>query len=80
MSELKIKGRKGNGHKGKERGKGSGTLERKPNGDYLARWTIDGKRFSRSTGTKDRREAEAKLKEFVAVFQLKDEAERIEAT
>lgn len=79
MSENKSKGRKGNGHKGKERGKGEGTLERRSNGVYLARWTVDGKRFAQTTGTKDRREAEIKLAEFVAPFKLKDKAERLEA-
>ena len=74
-----LGGRKGNGHKGKERGKGSGTLERRANGIYLARWTVDGKRFAQSTGTKDKREAEIKLAEFVAPFRLKDKAERLEA-
>ena len=77
--EKKIKGRKGNGHKGKERGKGSGTLEKRSNGVYLARWTVDGKRFAQSTGTKDKREAEAKLAEFVAPFRLRNDAERLEA-
>ncbi len=78
MSEKTIKGRKGNGHKGKERRKGAGTLEKRGR-VYIARWTVDGKRFSQSTGTADRREAEAKLAEFVAPFQLKDEAERLDA-
>ena len=78
MSEKTIKGRKGNGHKGKERRKGAGTLEKRGR-VYIARWTVNGKRFSQSTGTADRREAEAKLAEFVAPFQLKDEAERLDA-
>jgi len=77
--ENKSKGRKGNGRKGKERGKGEGTLEKRANGVYLARWTVDGKRFAQSTGTKDKREAEIKLAEFVAPFKLKDKAERLEA-
>lgn len=74
----KTKGRKGNGHKGKERRKGAGTLEKRGR-FYIARWTVDGKRYSQSTGTADRREAEIKLAEFVAPFQLKDKAERLEA-
>lgn len=78
MSEQKIKGRKGNGHKGQERSKGAGTLEKRGR-VYIARWTVDGKRYSQSTGTGDRREAEAKLAEFVAPFRLKDKAERLEA-
>ena len=72
------KGRKGNGHKGKERRKGAGTLEKRGR-VYIARWTVDGKRYSQSTGTNDKREAEAKLAEFVAPFQLRDKAERLEA-
>ena len=78
MSEKTIKGRKGNGHKGKERRKGAGTLEKRGR-VYIARWTVDGKRYSQSTGTADRREAEIKLAEFVAPFQLKDSAERLAA-
>ena len=78
MCENKPKGRKGNGHKGKERRKGAGTLEKRGR-VYFARWTVDGKRYSQSTGTADRREAEIKLAEFVAPFQLKDKAERLEA-
>ena len=74
----KMTGRKGNGHKGKERRKGAGTLEKRGR-FYFARWTVDGKRYSQSTGTADRREAEIKLAEFVAPFQLKDKAERLEA-
>lgn len=77
MSEI-IKGRKGNGHKGKERRKGAGTLEKRGK-YYIARWTVDGKRYAQSTGTADRREAEIKLAEIVAPFQLKDKAERLEA-
>lgn len=78
MSEKTNTGRKGNGHKGKERHKGAGTLEKRGR-VYIARWTVDGKRYSQSTGTTDRREAEIKLAEFVAPFQLKDKAERLEA-
>ena len=79
MSESrKTRGRKGNGHRGKERSKGTGTLEKRGR-VYIARWTVDGRRYSQSTGTSDRREAEAKLAEFVAPFQLKDKAERLEA-
>lgn len=77
MSE-KTKGRKGNGHKGKERRKGAGTLEKRGH-VYIARWTVDGRRYSQSTGTADKREAEQKLAEIVAPFQLKDKAERLAA-
>ena len=79
MSEkAETKGRKGNGHKGQERRKGTGTLEKR-GGFYIARWTVDGKRYSQSTGTADKREAEKKLAEYVAPFQLKDKAERLAA-
>lgn len=80
MSEKtgKAKGRKGNGHKGQERRKGTGTLEKRGR-FYIARWTVDGKRYSQSTGTADKREAEKKLAEYVAPFQLKDKAERLAA-
>ena len=79
MSETtKMHGRKGNGHRGKERSKGAGTLEKRGR-VYIARWTVEGHRYSQSTGTSDRREAEARLAEFVAPFQLKDKAERLEA-
>lgn len=74
----KATGRKGNGHKGKERRKGMGTLEKRGR-VYFARWTVEGRRYSQSTGTADRREAEARLAELVAPFQLKDKAERLEA-
>ena len=40
MSEKTGKGRKGNGHKGKERRKGAGTLEKRGR-VYIARWTVD---------------------------------------
>lgn len=36
---------------------------------YRARWTKDGKVYTRTTGTSDRREAEKKLAEFVLPFQ-----------
>lgn len=70
-------GRKGHGRKGRERAKGSGTLEKRGS-VYFARWTVDGKRYSRSTGVTDRREAEKKLEEFTAPFRIKDEIERTE--
>lgn len=77
MSE-KVRGRKGNGHKGKERRKGAGTLEKRGR-IYFARWTVNGKRITRSTGTTDEREAAKRLAEFVAPFQMKNEAERLES-
>ena len=57
---------------------GNGTLERR--GDiWLARWTVDGKRFTRSTeckvsgGKKAKKEAEKKLREFTLEYRMKDE-------
>ena len=60
------------------RRKGAGTLERRGR-VYIARWTADGKRYAESTGTGDRREAERRLAELVAPFQLRGEGERLEA-
>ncbi len=45
---------------------------------WRARWVVDGKTFTRSTGTSDRREAEKILAEIVAPFMAKDDAERLE--
>ena len=56
----------------------SGSLE-KHGGYWLARWMVDGKRYTRSTGCKvsggksARKAAEAKLKEFTHDYTLKDE-------
>ena len=58
--------------------KGCGTLEKR-NGTYLARWTVNGKRFTRSTGTGNRQEAERVLAEITAPFRLSDEAQRLAA-
>ena len=64
----------------KNRKKGSGTLyQRKRGGVWHARWMVNGKLFSRSTGTANYREAEAKLAEFVAPFASKDEGETFQA-
>ena len=63
--------------KAKGRGKGRGTLERKGR-VWRARWTVDGRTFTRSTGTSDRREAEKILAEIVAPFTAKSDAERLE--
>ena len=60
------------------RANGQGTLEKKPNGVYLARWTKNGKKFSRSTGTTKREEAEKILASFVRPFQETDENAVIE--
>ena len=60
------------------RANGQGTLEKKPNGVYLARWMKNGKKFSRSTGTTKREEAEKILASFVRPFQETDENAVIE--
>ena len=53
-----------------------GTLE-KHGRLYRARWMVDGKYYTRSTGTADRDEAEAKLAEFIEPFKLKDERDTL---
>jgi len=57
------------------RGNGCGTLEKR-NGLYVARWTVDGVRYSHTTGTTIRAEAEKKLVEFVKPFQEKSKIAR----
>jgi len=44
---------------------------------YRARWMVDGKYYTRSTGTADRDEAETKLAEFLEPFNLKDEKDTL---
>lgn len=56
------------------RKKGQGTLFLKGN-NYMAIWTVNGKRYTRSTKTNDRAEAEKKLAEFVKPFQENSELE-----
>ena len=63
--------------KSKQRSKGLGTLERKGR-VWRARWTVDGKTYTKTTGTSDRREAEKILAEIVAPFAAKSDAERLE--
>lgn len=63
--------------KAKQRSKGLGTLERKGR-VWRARWTVDGKTFTKTTGTSDRREAEKILAEIIAPFAAKSDAERLE--
>ena len=64
--------------KTRTRRKGAGTLEKRPDGVFRARWTVDGKTYTRTTGTTDRREAEKRLAEIVAPFNLKSEAATLE--
>jgi len=61
--------------KTKARKKGAGTLVLRGK-IFEARWTVDGRTFSRSTGESNRRDAERRLAEFVAPFQLKQDAAR----
>ena len=63
--------------KAKGRSKGLGTLERKAR-VWRARWTVDGKTYTKTTGTSDRREAEKILAEIVAPFAAKTDAERLQ--
>lgn len=55
----------------KRRPNGFGTLEKRANGIWIARWTVDGQSYSKSTGITIRAEAEKKLAEFVKPFQEK---------
>ena len=64
--------------KTKSRKKGAGTLVLRGK-VFEARWRVNGKLYSRTTGETTRREAEKKLAEFVAPFQLKGEEETLEA-
>ena len=60
----------------KSRANGQGSLERRRNGIYVARWMVDGIRFSRSTGERDRKVAEKRLHEFMEPFRLGNERDR----
>ena len=66
------------GKKRKARANGEGTLERRAGGKYLARWMANGKRYSRTTDTRDRRKAEERLEEFLAPFRLENEQRTLE--
>ena len=59
------------------RKKGSGTLVRRGT-IWFARWTVDGKVFTKTTGTSSKREAEAVLDEFTAPFRLGGEQKTLE--
>ena len=61
----------------KARKKRSGSLEKR-GGVWLARWMVDGKRFTRSTGESDKRKALSKLDEFTTPYRLKDERRILE--
>jgi integrase len=61
----------------RNRANGEGTLEKR--GKYwLARWTVNGKHYSKSTHCSIRTDAEKKLAEFVRPFQISDEIEQLE--
>lgn len=66
--------------KSKKRGRanGYGTLVKTASGLFIARWIVNGKLYKKSTGTHDRREAEAKLEEFTAPFRLGSEKRTLE--
>lgn len=59
------------------RANGEGTLEMHGR-TWRARWTVDGKTYTRSTGTSDKREAAKRLAEFTAPFRLGNEKETLE--
>ena len=69
-----TKGRKG-------RANGHGSLERRPNGSYLARWVCNGKRYSQlikdddGNAVTDKRQAEQLLEKITAPYRLGSEAE-----
>ena len=60
------------------RANGKSTLEKKPNGIWMARWIKNGESFSRSTKTRVREEAEKILATLVKPFQEDDESAMIE--
>ena len=68
--------RKGRGKdRQQRRSKGTGGLRREKTGMYTVRCIINGRRIAKSTGTKNREEAERFLKRFLAPY-VKDDAER----
>ncbi len=72
--------RKGNAdmaRKRQARANGEGTLEMHGR-VWRARWTVDGKTYTRSTGTSDKREAVKRLAEFTAPFRLGNERATLE--
>ena len=66
------------GRKHDNRANGEGTLEwrktGKRGGVWLARWTVNGKRHTKSTKTADREEARRVLADYVRPFQERDKA------
>ena len=74
VGEAQPTAKRSKGHKS-ARGKGEGSLKLR-GGIYHAKWTINGKTYYRSTRTGNKREAVAKLEEFIEPFRAKGE-ERI---
>lgn len=62
---------------GTRRTRGGGTLVKRGK-VFFARWTLEGKTYTQTTGTSSRREAEARLEEFTAPFRLGSEAQALE--
>lgn len=60
-----------------QRSKGAGTLVLRGK-TWCARWMVNGKVFTRTCGTGDRRQAEEKLTEFTAPFRLGGEERTLE--
>jgi len=60
-----------------QRKKGAGTLVMRGK-KYFARWTVDGKIYTRTTETGDLKAATAKLAEFTAPFRMGSEARTLE--
>jgi len=60
-----------------KRAKGTGCLVKR--GDiYMARWVVDGKTYTRTTGMSDKQKAKDKLAEFVAPFRMGAEEKVLE--
>ena len=64
--------------KAKGRSKGAGTLVLRGR-TWYARWTVDGKTYTRTTEQGDKREAEKRLKELTEPFRLNGELATIKA-
>ena len=71
-----LKGKTNMKKSSKRRANGNGTLERRKNGVYLARWTVDGVHYSKSTCTTIYRDAEKRLEEFVKPFKAESKIEQ----
>lgn len=66
------------GKKARQRSKGKGSLVLRGK-TWFARWMVNGKTYTRTTGTSDKRAAEEKMNEFTAPFRLGGEVETLEA-